>query len=98
MLRLNHFSPLWKGRRTWFINASNRTLAAMPFQAGMIGRSLRPQIRVRHEWSGVVTVSTNLDDLWASLVQWPTVQLHVGATALSEHRIQHNSRTRGLKY
>ena len=39
-------SPLSKGRRTWFINASNKTLATVPFHAGMIGRSLRPQIRV----------------------------------------------------
>ncbi len=48
--------PLSKGRRTWFINASNKTLATVPFPAGMIGRSLRPQIRVRHERSGVMTV------------------------------------------
>jgi hypothetical protein len=48
-------SPLSKGRRTWFISASNKTLATVPFPAGMIGRSLRPQIRVQHERSGVVT-------------------------------------------
>ena len=51
----SHSSPLSKGRRTWFINASNKTLATGPFPAGMIGRSLRPQIRVQHERSGVVT-------------------------------------------
>ena len=32
-------SLLSKGRRTWFISASNKTLATVPFPAGMIGRS-----------------------------------------------------------
>jgi hypothetical protein len=48
-------SPLSKGRGAWFIDASNKTLATVPFPPGMIGRSLRPQIRVEHERSGVVT-------------------------------------------
>jgi len=47
--------PLLKGRGAWFINALNKTLAAVPFPPGMIARSLRPQIRVEHERSGVVT-------------------------------------------
>ena len=54
-LRLVQWIPLSKGRHTWFISASNKTLATVPFPAGMIGRSLRPQIRVQHERSGVVT-------------------------------------------
>jgi hypothetical protein len=48
-------SPLSKGRSTWFISTSNKNLATAPFPAGMIGRSLRPHIRVQHERSGIVT-------------------------------------------
>ena len=47
-------SPLSKGRRTWYISAPNKILVTVPFEAGMIDRSLRPQIRVQHERSGVV--------------------------------------------
>ena len=38
-------SPLSKGRRTWFINASKKTLATVPFPPGMLGRSSRAQVR-----------------------------------------------------
>jgi hypothetical protein len=46
---------LSKRPRPWFISTSNKTLTTVPFPARMIGRSLRPQIRVQHERSGVVT-------------------------------------------
>jgi hypothetical protein len=46
---------LSKGCRTWFISASNKTLARVSFPSEMIGRLLRPQIRVEQERSGVVT-------------------------------------------
>ena len=49
--------PCRKGAATWFISASNKILATVPIPAAMIGRSLRPLIRVQHERSGVMTTS-----------------------------------------
>ena len=56
MLRLVQLlSPCRKGAGTWFISPSNKALATGPFPSGMVGRLLKPQIRVQHEWSGFVT-------------------------------------------
>ncbi len=61
---------------------SNKALATVSFPYGMVGRSLKHADSCDHEWPAFRRLATVFNDLWASLVDEPTAQLHGGTTQI----------------
>jgi hypothetical protein len=61
---------------------SNKALATVSFPYDMVGRALKHADSFDYEWPAFRRLATVFNDLWPSLVDEPTAQLHRGTTQI----------------